>query len=72
VFAQQAPGKASYVFGELAPDEACVQAVLAVAQQHATSTGGLLAWGQRPERLRSGLVARLPALAVHANATPDA
>ena len=70
--ALQAPGKASYVFGELAPDDDCVQAVLDVARQHATAADGLLAWAQRPERLRRGLVARLPALAARVNAEPDA
>ena len=62
--ALQAPGKACYVFGGLAPDDDSVQAVLAVARQHAASTDGLLAWAERPQRLRQGLIARLPALAV--------
>jgi predicted metal-binding protein len=70
--ALQAPGKASYVFGELVPDDGCVQALLDVAQQHAASTDGLLAWGQRPERLRRGLIARLPGLASRARGNPDA
>jgi predicted metal-binding protein len=70
--ALQAPGKASYVFGELAHDDGCVQALLDVAQQHVASTDGLLAWGQRPQRLRQGLVARLPALTGQATAEPDA
>lgn len=61
--ALQAPGKACYVFGGLAPDDDSVQAVLAVAQQHAASTDGVLAWAERPQRLRQGLIARLPALA---------
>jgi len=58
--ALQAPGKACYVFGGLAPDEDSVLAVLAVAYQHAGTTDGLLAWAERPERLRGGLIARLP------------
>lgn len=70
--ALQAPGKASYVFGELAPDDDCVQAVLEVARQHAFSADGLLVWGQRPERLRRGLVARLPAVATRPGSEPDA
>ena len=70
--ALQAPGKTSYVFGELAPDDECVQAVLEVARQHAISTDGLLVWGQRPERLRRGIVARLPAMATRASSEPDA
>lgn len=58
--ALQAPGKTCYVFGGLAPDDDSVQAVLAVALQHASSTDGLLAWVERPERLRGGLIVRLP------------
>jgi predicted metal-binding protein len=58
--ALQAPGKNCYVFGELTPDADSVQAVLAIAHQHAESPEGVLAWAQRPERLRRGLIARLP------------
>lgn len=61
--ALQGLGKHSYVFGQLAPDEACVDALLAVAAEHAEPGDGLLAWARRPERLKSGLVARLPPLA---------
>lgn len=70
--ALQAPGKTSYVFGELAPDNDCVQAISEVARQHAASADGLLAWGQRPERLRRGLIARLPALAGRIDTEPAA
>lgn len=61
--ALQAPGKAGYVFGGLAPDEDSVQALLAVAQQHRRSADGVLAWAERPQRLRQGLLVRLPPLA---------
>ena len=61
--ALQGRGKHSYLFGQLAPDEACVDALLAVAAQHAEPGDGLLAWDRRPERLKSGIVARLPPLA---------
>lgn len=61
--ALQGAGKHSYVFGQLAPDEACVDALLAVAAQHAEPGDGLLAWERRPDRLKSGIVARLPPLA---------
>ncbi|WP_056272338.1 MULTISPECIES: DUF1636 domain-containing protein [unclassified Roseateles] len=60
--ALQAAGKHSYLFGQLASDEASVDALLAVAAQHAEPGDGLLAWDRRPERLKSGLVARLPPL----------
>ncbi|MFX8199471.1 DUF1636 family protein, partial [Acinetobacter baumannii] len=60
--ALQGPGKHSYVFGQLAPDAACAAALLDVAAQHAEPGDGSLAWDRRPERLKSGLVARLPPL----------
>jgi predicted metal-binding protein len=61
--ALQGAGKHSYLFGQLAPDAASVAALLDVAAQHAEPGDGLLAWSRRPERLKSGLVARLPPLA---------
>lgn len=60
--ALQAPGKHSYLFGGLAPDADSVHALLDVATQHAEPGDGLLAWDRRPERLKRGLVARLPPL----------
>lgn len=68
--ALQASGKHSYVFGDLAPDGAAgldtsfdtATQILACARQHAASPDGLLAWRERPERLRRGIVARLPPL----------
>lgn len=60
--ALQGPGKHSYLFGQLQPDDACVDALLDVAAQHAEPGHGLLAWDRRPERLKAGLVARLPPL----------
>lgn len=64
--ALRAPRKACYVFGGLTPDDDSVRAVLAVARQHAGSTEGLLAWAERPERLRGALIARLPPLVLPA------
>ena len=60
--ALQGLGKHSYVFGQLGPDAASVDALLAVAEQHAEPGDGLLAWNRRPDRLKTGLVARLPPL----------
>lgn len=61
--ALQAAGKASYLFGELPPDAETAAQVLACAQRHAISTDGQLGRAARPERLRNGILARLPALA---------
>jgi len=60
--ALQAEGKMTYVFGDLAPDAESAAQLLVCAQQHADASDGLLAWASRPERLRRGLVARLPPL----------
>ncbi|HET9645805.1 MAG TPA: DUF1636 domain-containing protein, partial [Burkholderiaceae bacterium] len=60
--ALHAAGKHSYLFGDLAPEVDTAEQVLACARLHAGSADGLLAWSQRPERLRRGILARLPAL----------
>jgi predicted metal-binding protein len=61
--ALQAPGKPSYVFGDLVADAETAAQVLACARLHAGSADGQLARSDRPERLRSGLLIRLPAWA---------
>lgn len=60
----QATGKYTYYFGDLVADDTTAAEVLACAQQHAHSTDGNLLRKKRPERLRSGILARLPPLAV--------
>lgn len=61
--ALQAPGKYSYFFGDLLADGVTATQVLACAQLHAYSVDGNLLRKERPERLRSGILARLPPLA---------
>lgn len=56
----QASGKTSYVFGELTPDAETAQQVLACGRLHADSADGVLDRNARPERLRNGIVARIP------------
>lgn len=58
--ALQAPGKFSYFFGDLAADETSAAQVLACAQLHAASGDGFMPREARPERLRAGILARLP------------
>ncbi len=53
-------GKTSYVFGELTPDAETAQQVLACGRLHADSADGVLDRNARPERLRNGIVARIP------------
>jgi hypothetical protein len=60
--ALQARGKLTYLCGGLVPEADCAADVLACAQLHADSADGLLARDTRPGLLRTGLVARLPAL----------
>jgi len=57
----QAPGKLSYLFGDLLADEDAVQQILDCAQLHEASADGVLPRDKRPERLQNGLIARLPA-----------
>lgn len=58
----QAAGKHSYLFGDLAHDETTAGQLLDCAALHARSPDGTLLRNERPERLRSGILARLPPL----------
>jgi predicted metal-binding protein len=59
--ALQAPGKTTYFFGDLPAGETSAEQVLACAALHQASSDGLMARDIRPERLREGVPARLPA-----------
>ncbi|WP_460564639.1 DUF1636 domain-containing protein [Hydrogenophaga aquatica] len=56
----QAPGKHSYLFGDLTPVAGLAEQVLACARLHADAPDGTLARGERPEGLRNGILAKLP------------
>ncbi len=56
-----APGKWSYVFGEVQP-ESHIADVIAIADFHAASQDGQVPWGKRPESLKRKTVARIPPL----------
>ncbi len=56
----QAHGKFTYYFGDLVADDETAAQVIACAQLHKHSADGNLARNARPERLRSGILARLP------------
>ncbi len=60
--ALMAPGKVGYLFGDLPPDAEGAADLLAVARAHAARADGFLARAERPERLRAGILARLPPL----------
>ena len=67
--AVMAPGKASYVFGDLPADAEGAADLLAVARAHQARADGFLPRADRPERLRAGILTRLPPLDwLHADA----
>ncbi len=56
-----APGKWTYVYGDLPADTAAAT-VLAGASLYAAAPDGLIPWKLRPDALRKGAVARVPPL----------
>lgn len=59
--ALQAAGKTTYFFGDLAADDTAAAQVLTCAALHQASPDGFMPRESRPERLREGILARLPA-----------
>ncbi len=59
-----APGKHTYLFGDIAPEgqdlDEMSQAILDCAALYYQKPDGLMGWSERPERLKSGIVARIP------------
>jgi predicted metal-binding protein len=53
-----APGKWTYVYGDF-PDGSADE-ILAAAARYAAADEGLIPWRERPERLKRGVVARIP------------
>jgi len=66
--ALQAAGKHTYLFGDLVPDVVTAMQLLDCASLHAGSADGVLMRNDRPERLRSGILMRIPPLATPATA----
>ena len=56
-----APGKWTYVYGDL-PAETAAETILLGARLYAEAKEGLIPWKQRPDALKKGAVARIPAL----------
>jgi predicted metal-binding protein len=56
--ALRANGSWTYVFGGL--DESCAEALVIAARMMADAPDGILPWRGRPERLKRGLIARVP------------
>ena len=61
-----AAGKYSYLFGNLPSDAENIStiatAILTCAEIYSDRPDGMLAWKERPEPLKSGVIARIPAL----------
>ncbi len=57
-----APGKWTYVYGDLNPDEGA-GIILDAARLYAATPDGLIPWKQRVDAIKKGVVARLPPLA---------
>ena len=56
-----APGKWTYVFGDL-PPETAADIILQGARLYAEAPDGIIPWRQRPDALKKGAVARVPPL----------
>jgi predicted metal-binding protein len=60
------PDKHSYIFGDLPSDTERVNitaaAILECAEIYSDRPDGLMAWKERPEPLRNGVIARIPPL----------
>ncbi len=63
--AYQAPGKHTFVFGDLKADGETARHVLECGAMHARASDAILNRNERPERLKSGIVVRLPPLVNH-------
>ncbi|MDB5941959.1 MAG: metal-binding protein [Ramlibacter sp.] len=61
--ALRATGKHTYVFGDLQADAVTAVQVLACAAMHQQSVDGALPRKERPERMRNGILAKLPPFA---------
>ena len=57
-----APGKWTYVIGNLDPEQHASD-ILAFAHQHSAHEHGLPVWRERPEHIRKNTIARVPPIA---------
>ena len=56
-----APGKWTYVYGDL-PSETAAETILEGAALYSKTSDGLIPWKQRPDALKKGVVSRVPPL----------
>ena len=57
-----APARVTYVFGDLRADSISAAELLQAARDHTAAPDGWLPRAARPERLRAGILARVPPL----------
>jgi predicted metal-binding protein len=55
-----APGKPTYLFGDLLPEPGCAAQIIDLARLYRESEDGVLLRASRPPALRSGILARIP------------
>lgn len=55
-----APGKWTYLFGDISTGGETGVAVLECASKYYDKPDGLVPWGERPEPLKKGIIARVP------------
>jgi predicted metal-binding protein len=61
VIALIAEGKSTYLFGDL-PVDGSTSAILECATKYYSQADGSLPWSERPEPLKKGILAKIPAL----------
>ncbi|NBR10922.1 MAG: DUF1636 domain-containing protein [Alphaproteobacteria bacterium] len=64
-----AQDKWTYVYGDFTADDSAEQ-ILACAAQYAATNDGLIPWKERPDALKKGVIARLPA-SLTSSRTPE-
>jgi predicted metal-binding protein len=60
-----APGKSTYIFGDLNRNESLAEvaeAILECASLYRSQSDGTMKWSERPERLKNGLIGMVPSL----------
>ncbi|MCB8820783.1 DUF1636 family protein [Microvirga rosea] len=59
--AVSAPGRWTYIYGDLKADTA-VDTIIDGLRRYAATSDGLVPWRERPEAFRKGVIARIPPL----------
>jgi predicted metal-binding protein len=60
-----APGKSTYLFGDLSPTDSLAEvsvSILECTRLYLSKPDGVMKWTERPERLKKGLIGTIPSL----------